>query len=314
MEEISCIFCRMPSYRVAITEHGFTGVKCNRCNLIYISPRPTAAETTHLYTDEHAALYADAQFQFDAFNRMEAARTLSKISDYRKNGSILELGAGGGCLLEEARRRGYQPYGIELNPIEARWINEYLQIPCEREPLSEASFGRKHFDIVYHRDLLSHLSDPITVFRDINRSLKEDGLLVFETGNIADVDEKYMKYFSQFSYPDHLFFFGEKSLNTLLEQTGFKCIHIFREAIFLQLLLQKALWGIKDSLKDKKVIGDMKLQKDLHPEGGGLSVKRRLRLFYRYVGHYLVRFGAILPKNRRPLKLVVVARKVGSDH
>jgi len=216
-------------------------------------------------------------------------------------------------LLAEARRRGYEPYGIELNPIEARWINEYLQIPCECEPLSEASFGRKHFDIVYHRDVLSHLSDPITVFRDINRSLKEDGLLVFETGNIADVDEKYMKYFSQFSYPDHLFFFGEKSLNTLLEQTGFKCIHVSREAVFLQLLLQKALCGIKDSLKDKKVIGDMELQKDLHPEGGGLSVKRRLRLFYRYVGHYLVRFGAILPKNGRPLKLVVVARKVGAD-
>jgi SAM-dependent methyltransferase len=179
--------------------------------------------------------------------------------------------------------------------------------------LGEASFGGKHFDIIYHRDVLSHLPDPLAVFRDINRALEKDGLLVFETGNIADVHEKYMKYFSQFSYPDHLFFFGEKSLSTLLEQTGFKCIHVYREAIFLKLLLQKALWGIKDSLKDKKVMEDMRLQKDLDAKGRGLSVKRRLRLLYRHVGHHLVRFGAILPKNGRPLELVVIAQKVRSN-
>jgi 2-polyprenyl-3-methyl-5-hydroxy-6-metoxy-1,4-benzoquinol methylase len=238
---------------------------------------------------------------------------LSKIRNHRKAGAILELGPGGGCFLSEARKRGYEPYGIELNPIEARWINEGLHIPCESGPLGEASFGGKHFDIIYHRDVLSHLPDPLAVFRDINRALEKDGLLVFETGNIADVHEKYMKYFSQFSYPDHLFFFGEKSLSTLLEQTGFKCIHVYREAIFLKLLLQKALWGIKDSLKDKKVMEDMRLQKDLDAKGRSLSVKRRLRLLYRHVGHHLVRFGAILPKNGRPLELVVIAQKVRSN-
>jgi SAM-dependent methyltransferase len=309
VEEISCIFCGIPSRRVAVTEHGFTGVRCDRCNLIYISPRPKATEITYLYTNEHAALYADAQFQFETFYRMEATRTLSKIRNYRKTGSILELGPGSGCFLSEARKCGYEVYGIELNPIEARWINENLHIPCEREPLSEASFGGKHFDIVYHRDVLSHLSDPITVFRDINRALTNHGLLVFETGNIADVHEKYLKYFSQFSYPDHLFFFGEKSINTLLEKTGFKCIDVYREAIFLKLLLQKILWGLKDSLRDKKVLEDMRSQRNLDPEGRALNMKRRLRLLYRYVGHNLVRIGAILPKEGKPLKLVVTAQK-----
>jgi 2-polyprenyl-3-methyl-5-hydroxy-6-metoxy-1,4-benzoquinol methylase len=314
MEDISCIFCGIPSRHVAITEHGFTGVKCDDCNLIYISPRPDDTEVTRLYTEEHAVLYADAQFQFDGFNRMEAARTLSKIRNYRRAGSVLELGPGGGCFLAEARKRGYEPYGIELNPIEARWIKENLQIPCESVPLSGVSFRGKDFDIVYHRDVLSHLSDPIRVFRDINRALKKDGLLVFETGNIADVRERYMKYFSQFLYPDHLFFFGEKSLNTLLERTGFKCVRIYRDGILLQLLLQKALWGIKDSLKDKKMLQVMRSQKDIDPDGGGMSMKRRLRLLYRYVSHYLLRSDAIFPKEGRPLKLLVVAQKVSCNH
>lgn len=194
---------------------------------------------THLYTDEHAVLYADAQFQFDAFNRMEAARTLSKIQKIKERGAILEIGPGGGGFLSEARRLGYDPHGIELNPIEARWINEELKIPCETAILSPTSFNGQTFDIIYHRDVLSHLSDPIGAFRMMHRALKSDGLLVFETGNIADVDPRYMKYFSQFSYPDHLFFFGEKSLIKLMAMTGFTQHAIHRDPILLQLILQK---------------------------------------------------------------------------
>jgi SAM-dependent methyltransferase len=309
MKDISCIFCGMPSDYIAINENGYTGRKCSDCNLIFISPRPNAEEVTHIYNDKHAVLYADAQFQFERHKRMVAASTLTKIRSYRKSGSILEIGPGGGFFLQEARNWGYVPYGIELNPIEARWITEKLCIPCENVALNAGSFEGKQFDIIYHSDVLSHLYDPISVFSAINRALKKDGLLVFETGNIADVDKKYYKYFSQFLYPDHLFFFGEHSLKLLLERTGFKYVSVYREAILLQLLLQKALWSVKDLLKDKQVMEDMKTRKRVASEGRGLSVKRRLRLLYRYVNYYLVRLGKILPKNGRPLKLLVVAKK-----
>ncbi|MGZ3939325.1 MAG: methyltransferase domain-containing protein, partial [Flavisolibacter sp.] len=175
--------------------------------------------------------------------------------------------------------------------------------------LSEKSFNGKKFDIIYHQDVLSHLYDPIASLIDMNRALKENGLLIFETGNIADVDKSYYKYFSQFSYPDHLFFFGEHSLDLLLEQAGFKPICIMRESIWLQLLLQKVLWSMKDLLKDKQILENMKTDRNIDSGGGGLSFKRYIRLFYRYVSYYLIKLGRILPKNGRPLKLVVVAEK-----
>ena len=173
MEHVSCIFCKKSSSDVAITENGFTGVKCHNCNLIFISPRPNATEVTRLYSDEHAVLYADAQFQFERFSRMAANETLSKIGTYRKSGSILELGPGGGHFLSQARSLGYEPYGIELNPIEQQWISENLHIPCENVALNEKSFGGRQFDIVYHKDVLSHLSDPIEVFRQYQQRIEE---------------------------------------------------------------------------------------------------------------------------------------------
>lgn len=309
MEDISCIFCGKSSDHIVITENGYAGRKCQDCNLIYISPRPSATEVTQIYTDENAVSYADSQFQFDRFKRMEAASTLAKIKHYRKTGSILELGPGGGSFLQEARNLGYEPYGIELNPIEARWINEKLRIPCENVALNEGSFGGKQFDIIYHSDVLSHVYDPIDALGDMNRALKHDGLLIFETGNIADVENRYYKLFTDFQYPDHLFYFGEHSLKQLLERTGFKCVYLYREAILLQLVLQKALWSMKDSLKDKSVLEEMKAKKQAGQHTNNLSVKRQLRLLYRYVSYFLIRLGGILPETGRPLKLLIVAEK-----
>jgi 2-polyprenyl-3-methyl-5-hydroxy-6-metoxy-1,4-benzoquinol methylase len=256
-----------------------------------------------------AVLYADAQFKFDRVKRKQAALSLSVIKKFMKTGSLLELGAGGGSFLQEARDWGYEPHAIELNPIEAKWIEEELAIPCENKVLSDNSFGGKQFDIIYHNDVLSHFYDPIEAFLCMNRALRKGGYLVFETGNIADVRQNFYNLFSQLSYPDHLFFFGEKSIHLLLDRTGFEQVYINRKSTILCLLLQKALWEFKDSLKDESVREEMKTHKGLALQSSGSSFKRRLRLMYRYLGHSLFRLGGILPKNGRPLKLLIVARK-----
>jgi SAM-dependent methyltransferase len=309
MEEIPCIFCKKLSSHIVLTENGYNGLKCHNCNLIYISPRPSASETTRLYTDDNAVLDADVQLHFERPQRKNAARVLSKLRRYKNTGSILEIGPGGGFFLLEAQRYGYEPFAIELNPIEARWINEKLRIPCESAVLHEGSFAGKKFDIIYHKDVLSHLYDPVQAFREMNRSLKDGGLLVFETGNIADVNLKYYKYFAQFSYPDHLFFFGEKSLQLLLGETGFKSVCVYRDGILPQLVLQRALWRFKDPLKEKKVLQDMESGKEFDSARKGFRLKKRLRVLYRNMQQLLLKIGTILPKEGRPLKLLVMACK-----
>lgn len=310
MENISCILCGEPSNHVVITENGYNGLKCDRCNLIYISPRPDIKEITALYAEHHALEYADAQYMFERHGKREASKALSIIRSLRDNGSVLELGPGGGAFLQGARDLGYEPFGIELNPIEACWINDKLHIPCESEALSKSSFGGRKFDIVYHKDVLSHLRDPIGMFLAINQALNDSGLHVFETGNIADVKERHFRWFTEFHYPDHLFFFGENSLISLLSRTGFRYIRIYRNPILLPLILQKALWNLKNSLKDQKTIEELSSQKEPHAVGGRqLSLKRRLRLSYRYIYYYLTKFGSVLPKKGWPLKLLVIAEK-----
>ena len=60
---------------------------------------------------------------------------------------------------------------------------------------------------------------------EMNERLKDNGFLIFETGNLGDVEEKYFKLFTSFQLPDHLCFFSDKNLKELLQRTGFEFIN-----------------------------------------------------------------------------------------
>ena len=154
---------------------------------------------------------------------------------------MLEIGAGAGYFLQEARKNGFDVFGIELNDILAKFIIENLGIPCEASPLSDSTFDGKLFDIIYHCDVISHFYDPLLEFEKMNRKLKKGGFVVFETGNLGDIEEKYFKYFVKFQYPDHLFFFSVNNLYELLLQTGFETISIYRFSILPELIINKIM-------------------------------------------------------------------------
>ena len=144
----------------------------------------------------------------------QAKYTLKLIRRHCLSGSMLELGAGAGYFLRQARRDGFQVFAIEPGTLDAALIAE-AGIPVEITPLHEQSFGGRRFDVIYHCDVTSHFYDPLEEFRRIHAALAPEGIVAFETGNIGEIDEEYYRCFSGFSYPEHLFFFGERSLKLL---------------------------------------------------------------------------------------------------
>ena len=173
--------------------------------------------------------------------RLYARHHLSIIRSFVKSGALLEIGAGAGYFLDEARKIGFDPHGLELNPIQANHIRNKLRIHCEESPLNTSIFGEKKFDVVYHCDVISHFFDPISDFKKINEIMKDDSFLIFETGNFGEVDQKYFKYIRRFQYPDHLFLFSTGNLVDLLERTGLDLVKIYRYALLPQLKRMKVL-------------------------------------------------------------------------
>jgi SAM-dependent methyltransferase len=222
LEAIPCIFGHGFNDEVAIEENGFKGRRCHTCGLIYISPRPRREDVFDLYHHDKAHLPAVHHIQEKPTATMAAAHHLRILRQLRPApASLLEIGCGGGHFLQAAREAGYEAHGIELNPSQAEYVRGKRGIPCETAPFSERSFGGKKFDVIYHVDVTSHLPDPIGDFSSMLRKLGPGGVLFFETGNGADIDPQFYKYFSVFQYPDHLFFFGENTVRELLVRAGF---------------------------------------------------------------------------------------------
>jgi SAM-dependent methyltransferase len=311
VDAIECIFCDGSTSSVVIQENGFDARQCANCGLIFVSPRPSADETAALYVTDSAHLSAKShvEAQRTRVSRAETRYRLSVLRKYIRPGStIAEIGAGGGAFLEEARTQGFDAQGVELNPLQAGFIRDQLGIPCAPSLAElQQSTGRQTHDVVFFRDVISHFSDPIAEFATFNEALPPGGIIAFETGNLADVDHRYFRYFSLFQLPDHLFFFGDASLKALLSLTGFELITIRRWSILPQLRALHLLHRLRG--RNAGTEQHRSEQSDDVPAEKRSSLGEAVI----YVLYHLLpaRVGAVAPKKGRPQTTLVVARKTG---
>ena len=294
VEAISCIFCGPDDSFPAIQENGFTGRKCRRCGLIYVSPRPSRDEVANLSGHNHAHISAGAHLAAEHYKRLHARHTVRILRRYATAGQLLEIGPGAGFFLEEARAAGFVPHGIELNPAQLEFIRG-RGIPCVADAVAEA-FPGQSFDVIYHCDVISHLHDPIAEFRAMRGRLCERGLLVFETGNFGDVSTDRLALVPQFQYPDHLFFFSSDNISKLLSLSGFELLEACRYSLDADLLR----WRLAALLRGRH---DGGAGSEPEPVARQSALKARIAFFARY------RMGALFPRHNHHQTVIVVARK-----
>jgi SAM-dependent methyltransferase len=244
----SCVICGCPRSAPLVSENSFTGYQCAECGLIFVSPRPSREEIDEVYRGGEAYLSPEWFLggREAVASKLRARRDVRLVQRHAAGGSLLEIGPGRGTFLAAARRSGFDVLGVELNPLQASYIREERGIPCVESLDAAEDLGAERFDVIYHRDVLSHFYDPQAEMERLRALLKPGGLHIFETGNLADVEQRYLKLIKSFQYPDHLFFYGERSLRMLLDQAGFSHIHTYRWSVLPQLWLRRQIGHVRD--------------------------------------------------------------------
>ncbi|MDD5431474.1 MAG: class I SAM-dependent methyltransferase [Candidatus Omnitrophica bacterium] len=314
MDNINCIFCNIPSDIISVEENGYQAKECPKCGLVYISPRPERIALKELYQHDRAHVSARGHFSDIKMPRLHELHHLKIIKKFKSSGALLEIGPGAGTFLEEAKKKGFNVFAVEPNPLQAKYIENKLNITCQISDICNASFCENTFDIIYHRDVTSHFYDPIASFKKMHSLLKDDGILVFETGFYGS--PKYMPLFLNHQFPDHLFTFSEKSIRNLLDKAGFSETVSYVYSSVPMLFFKKLIHPIIDSVKKNKTRGgtSSKLKKIVYKESVNQEYSKFLIILKRWyfrICHFLMyHVGYLSKKSDRPRKILLVARKM----
>jgi len=259
MKNINCILCNLPSDKIVISENNFNGVKCDNCELIYISPRPNEEEMINFYHGESdfgdgTSPYLDAKVRYrvSKSKKIHASNTIKNLKKFKQKGSLIEIGPGPGLFMMEAKKNQFKTIGLEINPSRAHYL-ETLGFECITSPLEKIDLNNfSKADIVYHCDVMAHFYEPVKAINIMSNMLKEDGILMIETGNIPELSNFWISSFSSFHYPGHLFFFSEKSLSKLLKQNGFEILEVKRYPSIFNIFYEKIVKILKNLFNLKK--------------------------------------------------------------
>ena len=188
---------------------------CRRCGTVQTGELPTPEFLESRYADTQDFEYLD---QEDG-RRRSARRLLSLLAQRVAPGRMLDIGCGHGLLMDEARRRGWDPTGLEFSHSAVRHARSLgltvLEHSIEEAPLQEGSF-----DAVMAVDLIEHVTEPREFVRRCRSLLAPGGALVIAT---PDPESLLARAFGQrwWGYiPAHLHLLPRRMLRELLEADG----------------------------------------------------------------------------------------------
>lgn len=238
----TCYLCGTDSSKFSFIKYKYKIDKCENCGL-YSSSLKTNYEIflkNYYYEgyfkgDKRIIAYADYGKDKQTIQR-NMKRYLIKITSFKNSGIILDIGCAYGFFLELAEKAGFKPHGIEVSKYAADIAKKKFGKNISHKSLSKADLKKNYFDVITMFDILEHLQTPREDLIKIRQSLKNDGLLIIQTGDSGSFWAKLAGHkWHFFAPPNHLFFFSQSTIKILLKQAGLKIIKVEKDGKWISL-------------------------------------------------------------------------------
>lgn len=183
-------------------------------------PFPTAEELDLVY----AADYGYGAHQIIEAEKRWRSRGLLDFGDVH-GGRVLDVGCMFGFLLDEAKERGAETWGVEIAgpPAAAAAQNGHRIAAKTIEELSDTP----KFDAIFAQHVLEHIREPGSFLDKARDLLAEKGKLVLAVPNVeARVRRAAKNAWAWYQVPVHVYHYAEGSLRRLLEQHGLRITNV----------------------------------------------------------------------------------------
>jgi len=181
----------------------------------------------------------------------------------QSKGNLLDIGAGTGDFLVEAKKSGWVITGIEPSAkAKAISISKGISFADGLEHIQNHSQ-----DVITMWHVLEHVPDVENEIRELKRILKPDGVLIVAVPNYKSYDAQYYgNFWAAYDVPRHLWHFSKTSIKKLFEVQEMNLIKILPmkfDSFYVSLLSEKYktgkmnfiggfLTGLKSNMKARR--------------------------------------------------------------
>lgn len=232
-------------------------VKCERCGLMYSSPRAKLPDQDEIkdYDPDFTRRVQETspdRYEKEAFQVRDYEDTRAYMRKaYPQRGRLLEIGCSMGFLLAKFREDGWDVRGIEPNRGYCDFIRDYHGIEASSTILEDAETPDDFYDVVVMLHVIEHVPDPLGTLREIYRVLKPGGTLVLETPRYDSLMFRLLRHRERsVSCDGHIYFFTTTTLREIGEKAGFK--YAFVNYVGRSLSAARLLWNIGVMSKSRR--------------------------------------------------------------
>jgi 2-polyprenyl-3-methyl-5-hydroxy-6-metoxy-1,4-benzoquinol methylase len=255
-----CPVCGAAASRLRYAITRFRIYDCEQCALVYLWPQIGDDEVRELferlYTEGEGsvpelATYYDFTYTDTPDNPLVQIyeRWLDALERERPPGRLLDIGCGTGLFLAVARRRGWQPYGVDDCSAATSHARDHFGLEVWDGQFTDfAAQKGVRFEAITMWDIIEHARAPVALLASARDVLAPGGVIGISTPNqksILDVVAGllYRASFGRITRPlekfyieQHFLYFSPDTLRGALGRASLSAVHLERELTELRRL------------------------------------------------------------------------------
>ena len=215
-------------FRITDANYGVTAdiYRCFECDFLFC---PHIDNITDYYVTMDDQEYEQTRSE----RALQARSLLKRIARYKDRGTLLDVGAGSGILVEEAIKNGFQAVGLEPSSYLANQAR-VLGLPVEEGVLPSDKLAPE-YDVITLIDVIEHVENPGDLMASIAGVMADEGICIVVTPDVKSMAARLMGRRWWHYRLAHISYFDVSTLKRLLAGAGLEVVAINRPGWYFPL-------------------------------------------------------------------------------
>ena len=216
----------LKDYEYFTSVQSFAFVRCERCGLVRLSPRPLVSEFGKIYPREYSPFHFDKgdSIGYKARRIRDRLMVRGYLKGLPDSAKILDVGCGDGALVRSMRLFGPARFELAACDINSAFVDNLRGLAIDTYPgdFLELDLPRAHYDMILCSHTLEHVPDPTAFVKRMAELLAPGGQIVIQVPSPTGLNWwlHRSRYWSGYHVPRHFWLFRRAHLDILSDQVG----------------------------------------------------------------------------------------------